>query len=329
MARRHSTSGGIRTMSTAAQPGPTAPRELVIARRMGRLANRLVLFASFAAFAEEHGYGLTNVTFHSYEGWFEATRRNISCRYPPPRRRSMVDLIPGLNPLLRRTRVLTHLARGASAVVERCGWFRPWAVTWRDTAQAGITWLDDDAATAFLRPARVVFVNGWTFRAPRLLRKHAAKIREFFRPVAEVRAHVERTLRPLRERADVIVGVHVRRGDYRTWQGGRYFYPPAAYAAWMREFAAAWPGRRVGFFVSSDEPLPAAEFAPLDVQFAGGPTAVHDLHALAACDYLFGPPSTFSQWASFAGDTPVQHLEAADEHVDLARFHVSHFERIW
>ena len=64
------------------------------------------------------------------------------------------------------------------------------------------------------------------------------------------------------------------------------------------------------------------------MQFATGP-AVHDLHTLAACDYLIGPPSTFSQWASFSGNTPLLHLEGVGEHVDLERFHVSYFERVW
>ena len=250
----------VPTQPPPAAPAPADPKVLVIARRMGRLANRLVLYATFAAFAEEHGYRLTNVSFHSYAEWFEATRRNIYCRYPVPGRRSWFDVLPGLNPLVRHTRALYHLTRCASGVVERVPVFRPRVVTWRDDPQTGITWLDDDAACEFLRPARVVFVNGWLFRAPRLLEKHATKVREFFRPVREVRDHVERTLQPLRERADVLVGVHVRRGDYRTWQGGRFFYPVASYAAWMRELQAQLPGRRVGFFVSSDEPLPASEF---------------------------------------------------------------------
>lgn len=313
---------------TPAVAAPVDPKVLVIARRMGRLANRLVQFATFAAFAEEHGHQLTNVSFHSYAEWFAATRGNIYCRYPVPGRRSWFDAIPGLNPLIRHTRVLYHLTRCASDVVERVPLLSPRVFTWRDNRQAGVTWLDDDAVQDFLRPARVVFVNGWLFRAPRLLQKHAATVREFFRPIAAVEAHVERVLRPLRDRADVIVGVHVRRGDYRTWQGGRYFYPVSSYVAWMNELAAQLPGRRVGFFVSSDEQLSAAEFGSLDVQFATGP-AVHDLHTLAACDYLLGPPSTFSQWASFYGDTPLLHLQGPDARVDLDRFGVSYFETVF
>jgi hypothetical protein len=37
---------------------------------------------------------------------------------------------------------------------------------------------------------------------------------------------------------------------------------------------------------------------------AGPGHFIEDLYALASCDYIIGPPSTFSQWASFYGNVP-------------------------
>jgi hypothetical protein len=68
----------------------------VISLRCGRMANRLILFANFIAFAEEHGWRVSNVTFHSYAEFFKATRRDIYCRYPVVKRKSALDLIPGV-----------------------------------------------------------------------------------------------------------------------------------------------------------------------------------------------------------------------------------------
>jgi len=55
----------------------------------------------------------------------------------------------------------------------------------------------------------------------------------------------------LRRDADIVVGVHIRQGDYRAWQGGKYFFPAARYAGWMRELAAQFPDRKVAFFVAA------------------------------------------------------------------------------
>ena len=40
--------------------------------------------------------------------------------------------------------------------------------------------------------------------------------------------------------------------------------------------------------------------------------AVEDLYALAGCDLLIGPPSTFTQWASFYGKVPLYHAWSPD-----------------
>ena len=93
---------------------PTDPKLIIIAGRCGRLANRITLFASFVAWAEEQGYRLLNPTFHSYAHLFDATRKNIYCQYPRPGRRSWFDVIPGLAPTIRKTRIFTHIAKTAS-----------------------------------------------------------------------------------------------------------------------------------------------------------------------------------------------------------------------
>jgi hypothetical protein len=48
-----------------------------------------------------------------------------------------------------------------------------------------------------------------------------------------------------------------------------------------------------------------------------------DLHALARCDYIFGPQSTFTQWASFYGNKPLLLLKDADDRLERAKFRVS------
>ena len=64
--------------------------------------------------------------------------------------------------------------------------------------------------------------------------------------------------------------------------------------------------------VCSNASPPASAFAGCDVS-AGIGHLVEDLYALARCDYLVGPPSTYTAWASFYGQVPLCHLETAEQ----------------
>jgi hypothetical protein len=90
----------------------------------------------------------------------------------------------------------------------------------------------------------------------------------------------------------------------------------------MQEFAAQFPERKVAFFVCSDEPRNADEFPGLLVGLGAG-SAMGDLHALARCDYIFGPQSTYTQWASFYGNKPLLLLKDATDRLELEKFRVS------
>jgi len=299
----------------------------VISGRCGRMANRVVLFAHFMALAEEQGHRVVNPTFHSYAGLFEETRADVYCRYPRAGRRSWLDILPGVGGAIRGTRIFFHLARAFGLWNERCPIFGKSVFTLRQTPGQTVTSLNGPEVQAKIRDARIVFVNGWNFRAPELVQRHAEKIRPYFRPIAEFAQASRQTIRRLREQADLVVGVHIRRGDYETFRSGVYFYPVARYAAWMRDLAVQFPGQRVAFFVCSDEPRTATEFPGLTV-VPGAGSALADLDALARCDYILAPVGTFSMWASFFGNKPLFSIRNREARVELSEFRVSDLAEI-
>jgi hypothetical protein len=61
---------------------------------------------------------------------------------------------------------------------------------------------------------------------------------------------------------------------------------------------------KVGFLLCSNGELDLSEFNGLSV-FRPTNHFIEDMYSLAACDYIVGPPSTYSAWASFVGDTPL------------------------
>jgi hypothetical protein len=309
--------------SGAPRSGESArePKLIVIAGRCGRLGNRITLFASFAGWVAEYGYRLINCTFHSYAHLFEATRRDIYCQFPPRQRRSWLDIIPGVAPALRKTRLLTHLSRYTSILNERGTILNGSAITLRDPKGNLITWLETPEVEEKIRPTKTVFINAWTFRAPRCVEKHAEAIRAYFRPIAELERASRAAVQALRQRADLLVGVHVRYGDYRGWKKGKYLFPIERYVAWMQEMAQKFPGRKVGFLICSDEPRTPEEFPGLIVGLGPG-APVPDMYALAECDYIIGPVSSFTQWSSFYGNKPLLQLSGPDTQVALQDFRV-------
>lgn len=304
---------------------PKNQKLFTIGRRCGRLANRLIIFANFIALAEEQGDRVINYTFHSYSDLFEATRENIHCAYPVPKRKSWLDTVPGVGAAIRKTRIFYHLTRYASQLNERLPIFGKVVVTLRELEGQFITYLDSLEVQEKIRPAKIVFVYDWLFRAPKLVQKHGQKIRAYFRPLAALETASRDAVEPLRRHADIVIGVHVRHGDYRGWKGGKYFYPVERYAAWMRDLAAQFPQRKVSFLVCSDERRQADEFPGLVVGF-GTKSPVSDVFALSLCDYILGPKSTFSQWASFYGEKPLLHLLDSNTSVKVENFRVSYLD---
>jgi Glycosyl transferase family 11 len=296
-----------------------------ISFRCGRLANRIMLFANYVALAEEQRDRLINFTFHSYSEFFEGTRGNVCCRYPRPKRRSWMDVVPGVAAFLRKTRIPYHLTRAVAALNESYPIFGNAVITHHELPGKKITVLDGPEYQQKIQPAKIVFVYGWWLRTPNLVKKHAEKIRVYFRPVEKFETASRNAIGPLRREADVVIGVHIRQGDYRGWFDGKYFFPVARYAAWMHELAAQFPDRRVAFFVCSDEPRSLGEFPGLNVGL-GTDSPVSDVYALARCDYILGTKSTFTQWASFYGEKPLLQVCDTNEPAKLENFRVSYLD---
>jgi len=304
---------------------PKHQKLFTIGRRCGRLANRLIIFANFIALAEEQGNRLVNYTFHSYAGLFQATRENLHCAYPAPKKKSRLDRIPGVGAAIRKSRIFYHLTRYASVLNERLPIFGRKVATLRETEGQFITYLDSSEVQEKIRPAKIVLVYDWRFRAPNLVQKHGDKIRAYFRPLAEFETASRDVVEPLRHNADLVIGVHVRHGDYRGWKGGKFFYPVENYAAWMRDLVPQFPNRKVSFLVCSDERRSAEEFPGLTVGF-GTKSPVSDLFALARCDYIIGTKSTFPQWASFYGGKPLLQMLDKNAPAKVDNFRVCYLD---
>ena len=109
-----------------------------------------------------------------------------------------------------------------------------------------------------------------------------------------------------------IIGVHIRRGDYKTFEGGRYYFELEEYKQHMQALCEVYKDRKVCFAISTNEKIDATAFEGLEICKTTNTTAVHDLYMLIQCDRIIGPLSTFSRWASFYGGVPLCFISRED-----------------
>jgi hypothetical protein len=294
----------------------------VIAQKANQLGNRLFLFAHLIACAAEHGVRLVNLGFAEYARYFVTTSQDLLCRYPAqaswlPRNARAREVLSAW-----AARISGSLADGrlrglknSALMVLRSGY----ETTLIDPH--GQVRLDSEAFLRALRRWQIIVFLGPLFRDFPSFQKHAASIREYFRPLPIFQANVDTLIQATRESCDVLVGVHIRRGDYRTFVNGRFFYTDDQYLGLVRHARELFPRRKVGFLVCSDEEPPMRVFSRL-AAVPGPGRFIEDLHALARCDYLLGPPSTFSLWASFYGQVPLYVVKDPDERPSLDAFRV-------
>ena len=170
---------------------------------------------------------------------------------------------------------------------------------------------------------RHIVVSGWFARWYDLFLKYRDEICDLFTldeqytaPVkakmqeAESIAPLPSPLPPLR------LGVHIRRGDYAEWSDGKYFYSDEVYAAHINQFAKIHQAEVIHVYLSTNDHLVTEgkfkKLCPDVVVHHLQGSAPEDLFMLSECDYLIGPPSTFSMVAAMYRDIPLYRMDSPD-----------------
>jgi hypothetical protein len=270
---------------------------IIILEPYGRLGNRLFLSAYGMALAKASGQSLINLALAEYSSLFPATRS--------PFKRRLNQFYQSMRPKI------LHLKRFPIA----WRWF-----VFLDRQNAADYSPDNPTFVAAVKRRLVTVIQGWPDPARISFPASTSDdIRETFRPEAKVAAVAQARVQLARCGADVLVGVHIRWGDYREYRRGISHYRLQDYLLTLQRIVELLPGKRVAFLVCSDEPQKAETFQTFRVTMGPG-TLLEDLYSLAMCDYLVGPPSTYSLWAAFYGSKPLYHMVEPEPPADLSAF---------
>lgn len=160
-----------------------------------------------------------------------------------------------------------------------------------------------------------IVVSGWFARWYELFIKYRSEITDLFTIDYHYTSSVKKEMCDLERHSENVVrlGVHIRRGDYATWKDGLYYYTDETYIAYIRRFVKLCEGCSVHVYLSTNDfSVDAANYGAMVpeaiVHLLRG-TAIEDLYMLSECDYIIGPPSTFSLVAAMYRDIPLCRMD--------------------
>lgn len=289
---------------------------LFFSHKCGQLGNRLFAFAHLIAFAKANNYTIVNLSFDEYAKHFETTSQDVLSRYPSR------ETIFRSNWLRN---FLFTINRAVLKVLRITGFYSsPFHrviiadLPEYDFEQIRFCELDSEQFRInSRRPITILF--GRFFRDFENLKKYQSEVKAFFKPKSAIQSKIENISAELRRDNPVLIGVHIRRGDYKEYKGGLYFYNQCQYRDKMLELVKLHLNKKFRFVICSNEQVDQSIFSDLDCRTGPG-ALVEDLYLLAVCDYIMGPPSTFSRWASFIGDVPLFQIETLTKPISLGEF---------
>lgn len=288
---------------------------IILQHNGGRFANQLWLFANVYTYCLEKGYECRNYSFFEYAKFFNISLGNhffdafarFYAFFEPSgesfSRRLYRFLMRRLYALFVRWVQLIH-APSVVCVKEETKYLLPPLPSDQRFVQF------DSSSTE-----ETLYLHGWLFRNPDGVKKFHKDVVEWMRPKLVYSDYVLDTMRLLRLKFERVIGVHIRRGDYRTYMNGSLFLSDEDVLSCMRQFIVA---ERISlektvFVIFSDEKINTSSFSGVPVFIPKNHNEVEDLLLLSMSDVVLGSQSTFGFFAAYYGGISFHTLTASKE----------------
>lgn len=271
---------------------------VIISGKPGQLGNSLILYSNFIAFAKQYNVKIYNPSFYKYRDYFEFTSKPLS-----------INLFI-FNCLYYYTRILIKLKAKCARDLD-----------WHEHID-----LDESADEAMLKCKRY-FVQGWQYRGNKVVEQYRNEIIELFTPkkffIKNLNVFFDANFK---DKTETIIGIHIRGGDYKTFENGKYFYSVAQYSEVIKRVAKLFSRTKINFLICSNETIEIKDFDPALKITKGPGHELLDMYSLSRCNYIIGPPSTYTMWASYYGNVPLYMLHEIDKDFLLNEFKIQiHF----
>ena len=144
----------------------------------------------------------------------------------------------------------------------------------------------------------LVFVEGWSFRVDYLTEKYKNHFQNKY-SISDncIRRYRYRSINNYSkisekiDQSEICIGIHIRRGDYKEWLGGIHYYDDRVYINAMNAVKELFPNKKIQYIMFSNEKISLNDSE--NVIISKNEWYI-DHYLMSKCDYLIGPPSTFT-----------------------------------
>lgn len=289
---------------------------VIISDKVGQLANRLFQFSYVIANSIENNYRVINLNFDEYSEFFESSSKSNFEKFKI--NTVLIYGIPSIDYFIQK--VISKFSN--FAIRKNFQKLLFLENLYIDNKRFD---LNDNYFQKIVKSKIVIIGGAWYYDYHNFI-KHSEKIRSFFKPVHDFNEKIELLYQELTEENSILIGVHIRKGDYKEFMNGEHYLENGIYAERMEQAQILLSkfNKNIKFLLCSNEIIDLNDFKNLKVFYRPNHFIV-DLYLLAKCDYIMGPLSTFSMWASFYGKTPLWQITKEKINLKQSDFQIKEY----
>ncbi len=273
---------------------------VILYKRYGDKSNRLIQNIHFEAYCKHHDIEYHNIEFYDMENYY-----GIKDKYSLKKLPNVI-----LPPINTRYAIIENISKFCKKInINNFLIYDYMDIKDRENLE-----LYDSQILA--NKDKIIFVSGWEFRVKNLVNQYKDYFIKKYTPI-NLNSEEYNNIKNQFQNYDLKVGIHMRRGDYRNWENGKYYYEDEVYNDKIEQFYNLFPNKKILFIIFSNEEItlkPQHDYIISKCQW------YEDHNLLSLCDYIIGPPSTFTLWASFIGNVPLMYILTKNTEVNIKQF---------
>ena len=285
---------------------------IILSCNYGRLGNRLHTHANILAWCITNDYNLSNLSFRSYSNLFETQRHHSSDSYY--KTRNLVFCLMKFN----------FVCNWIEKIILSKKWMRRLSFFVHHVEKDNFSTLEERELN-LIKTNKIIIINTWDIRCPKSINLAGDTVRRLLRPASIYINFASDFTSKLKKHYDCLIGVHARRGDYRTYLNGKYYYNWETYKKWILELKLVLKKegyKKIAFVLCSDETPPRSILDDESIHFTATKEYMIDLYVLTLCNYNLGPPSSFGTWISWHGKVPRLVVNQGTRIINLENFNI-------
>ena len=268
----------------------------------GGFCNRLTHAAAFLTVAAEYNFRVVHSPLARYKKNLPAITGNILCLTPHKSVYSCTGYAQT---------TASRILRSYCKKFLRSQSVRQFATIPKEYSDVS---LSQDAILKKAKHSFLCFDFGWPVAPEPLVEKHKDAVLQLLQFPASDTMAVQQEFASIKKSKGELIGLHIRRGDYQNIKNGQYFWEIEQYKELAKRITQNSSNRVI---ICSNEQINPQDWDDLPVHYFP-PDQIKDIIRLASCDFIVGPPSTFSAWAAFTGKKPIAHLQRPNAAIKFA-----------